>query len=124
VDSEGKLLDQREVKATQAALRRLHTCQMGWHNNDGRYRGDLLDVLGSFDRHGLPPEHGITMRVSKSGQAWYAWRRLPIGHVLAIGANGPTPNEWLYEGEQPPKGFPGHVPSWGDSPFTTPPHWW
>lgn len=123
-DAEGKLLDQREVKATKAALRWLQTCQMGRHNNDGRYRRDLLDLLGSFERQGLPAEHAMTMRVSKSGQAWYAWRRLPIGHVLAIGANGPTPSEWLYEGEDPPNGFPGHDPAWGDHPFTTPPNWW
>ena len=124
MDAEGKLLDQREVKATQAALRWLQTCQMGRHNNNGRYCRDLLDVIGSFERQGLPAEHGITMRVNKSGQAWYAWRRLPIGHVLAIGANGPTPIEWLYEGEEPPKGFPGQDASWADTPFSTPPNWW
>lgn len=125
VDAEGRLLDQREVEATQAALRWLHTCQMAWHNNDGRYRSDLLDVLGSFERQGLPPEHGITMRVGKSGQTWYAWRRLPIGHVLAIGANGASPNDRLYEGEEPPKGFPDHDLSWGDHDHqaTTPPNW-
>ncbi len=124
VDEEGKLLDQREVKETQSALRWIHTCQMGHHNNNGRYRHDLLDMLGSLVRHGLPEEHGITMRVSKSGQSWYAWRRLPIGHVLGIGADGPTPSEWLYDADEPPKGFPGHDrASWGDRLFDTPPNW-
>ena len=119
---DGRLLDQREVKATTDALRWIHTCQMGWHNSDGQYRRDLLDLLGGFDRQGLPTEHGITMRVSRSGQSWYAWRRLPIGQVLAIGADGPTPNEWLYEGEEPPNGFPGHDRSWAPRD-ETPPDW-
>lgn len=123
VDEEGKLLDQREVKETQSALRWLHTCQMGRHNHDGRYRRDLLELLGDLDRHGLPGDHSITLRVSKSGQSWYAWRRLPIGHVLGIGADGPTPSEWLYDGAEPPKGFPGHDCSWGGRPFETPPNW-
>jgi hypothetical protein len=123
-DDDGKLLDQREFKETRDALRWIHTCQMGWHNNLGHYRRDLMTILGDFERQGLPAEHGITMRMSKSGQAWYAWRRTVTGYVFGIGANGPTPNEWLYEGEKPPKGFPGHDSSWGDGPFNTPPNWW
>jgi hypothetical protein len=122
-DEDGRLLDQREVNETRSALRWLHTCQMGWHNNEERYRRDLLDIVGSLERRGLPREHGITLRVSKSGQSWYAWRRLPIGHVLGIGANGPTPNEWLYDAKHPPKGYPGHDASWGDRPFEAPPNW-
>jgi hypothetical protein len=123
-DDDGKLLDQREFKETRDALRWIHTCQMGWHNNLSHYRRDLMTILGDFERQGLPAEHGITMRVSKSGQAWYAWRRTVTGYVFGIGANGPTPNEWLYEGEEPPKGFPGHDSSWGQGPFNTPPNWW
>jgi hypothetical protein len=96
---------------------------LGWHNYLGRYRTDLMTVLGAFERQGLPAEHGITMRVSKSGQAWYAWRRTVTGYVFGIGANGPTPNEWLYEGEEPPTGFPGHDPPWGNEPFNTSPNW-
>lgn len=111
------------MKETKAALRWLHTCQMGQHNNHGRYSHNLLDKIGDFERHGLPGEHSITMRVSKSGQSWYAWRRLPIGHVLGIGADGPTPNEWLYDAEAPPRGFPGHDRAWGARPFETPPNW-
>lgn len=121
--ADGTLLDQREFEGTMEALRWLSNCHMGHYNNDGRYRRDLLNVLGDFERHGLPGEHGITMRVSKNGQRWYAWRRTITRHVFAIGASEGTPSQWLYEGDEPPSGFPGQDTTWGDSPFASPPHW-
>jgi hypothetical protein len=121
--ADGTLLDRREFKETTEALRWLSTCHMGHYNNRGRYRKDLLDVLGNFERQGLPADHGITMRVNKDGQRWYAWRRTVTGYVFAIGASEGTPSQWLYEGEEPPSGFPGQDPSWGDGPYQTPPNW-
>lgn len=81
---DGKVLDQREIKETREALRWIETCHLGHYNNRGRYRKDLMSgvLLDDFTRQGLPDEHGITMRVRKDGQAWYAWRRTPSGHVL------------------------------------------
>jgi hypothetical protein len=126
VDDDGKVLDQREIKDTREALRWIETCHLGHYNNRGKYRKDLMSgvLLDDFTRQGLPEEHGITMRVRKDGQAWYAWRRTPSGHVFGIGMNKGRDNEWLYEGEEQPKGFPGSDPSWGDTPYETPPNWW
>lgn len=121
--ADGTMLDQREHKETKDALRWSHTCHLGHHNNLGHYRADMMKVLGDFDRQGLPDDHGITMHVSKEGKSWYAWRRTATGYVFGIGASEGTPNEWLYEGWEPPRGFPGQDPSWGSEPLATPPNW-
>ena len=118
LDDGGRRLDRREFAETIDALRWLATCQMGWHRNGGRYRRDMLRVLGDdFTRHGLPGESGITLHVAQDGQSWYAWRRTVTGWCFAIGAAGPPPDEWTYDGPEPPKGFPGRDSSWGDGPF-------
>lgn len=123
--TDGKVLDQREIKETRDALRWIQTCHLGHYNKRGKYREDLMSgvLLDDFTRQGLPDEHGITMRVRKDGQAWYAWRRTPSGHVLGIGMNHGRDNEWLYEGEEPPRNVPGTDPSWGDRPYETPANW-
>jgi hypothetical protein len=121
--ADGTMLDQREFEETKDALRWAHTCHLGHHNNLGRYRADMMKILGDFERQGLPQDHGITMRVSKKGKSWYAWRRTITGYVFGIGASEGTPDEWLYEGWEPPSGFPGQDPAWGDQPFNTPPNW-
>jgi hypothetical protein len=125
LDDDGKVLDQREVKETRETLRWIETCHLGHYNNRGKYRKDLVSgvLLDNFTRQRLPDQHGITTRVRKDGQAWYAWRRTPSGLILGIGMNNGRGNEWLYEGEEPPTGFPGSDPSWGDSPYGTPPNW-
>lgn len=33
-------------------------------------------------QHGLPEPHGIVMKVCKDGQAWYAYRATPAGHIF------------------------------------------
>lgn len=125
LDGDGKILDQREIKETREALRWIETCHLGHYNNRGSYRMDLMSavLLDDFTRQGLPEEHGITMRVRKDQQAWYAWRRTPSGYILGIGMNKGRDNEWLYEGGEPPAGFPGSDPSWGDRPYETPTNW-
>ena len=40
------------------------------------------------------------------------------GWCFAIGAAGPPPNQWEYDGPEPPKGYPGEDVSWGDGPFS------
>jgi hypothetical protein len=115
-DADGRQLDQREWLAA---------CQMGWYRNPGgRYRGDLVDMLGdSIARGGLPPEHGIRMSLSKHGGVWYAWRRTITGWCLGIGASGPPPDQWLFEGPEPPKGPPGTDPGWRRSSSDEEPDW-
>ncbi len=44
------------------------------------------------------------------------WRRTVGGWVFAIGAGGPPPDQWEYDGPEPPTGFPGEDPGWGTSP--------
>ena len=119
-DREGQRLDRREFKETTEALRFLATCQMGWYRNrGGRYhRGELLTALGDdFTRHGLPKDHGITIRVAQDGQAWYAWRRTVTSWCFAIGAAGPPPDQWEFDGPETPGGFPGKASEWGSGPF-------
>ena len=119
-DTEGRRLDRREFKETTKAFRFLATCQMGWYRNrGGRYhRKKLLIALGDdFTRHGLPQDHGIAIRVSKDGQAWYAWRRTVTGWCFAIGAAGPPPDQWEFDGPETPNGFPGKASEWGSGPF-------
>ncbi len=119
--ADGTLLDQREFEETKAALRWVETCHQGWYKDRGGYRKDLMDLLNDLTRQGLPQDHGITMRVRKDGQSWYAWRRTPSGYVLGIGADKGRGNQWLYEGWNPPAGFPGKDTSW--KLFDTPPNW-
>ncbi len=119
-DTDGRRLDRREFKETTEALRYLAGCQMGWYRNrGGRYhREDLLSALGdTFTRRGLPKDHGIVVRVAKDGQAWYAWRRTVTGWCFAIGAAGPPPDQWEFDGPEKPNGFPGKASEWGSGSF-------
>jgi hypothetical protein len=118
-DEEGRRLDRREFEETTDALRYLAGCHMGWYRNRGnRYRTDMLEIMSNdFSRQGLPQEHGITMRVRRDGKAWYAWRQTVTGWCFAVGAAGPPPNQWEYDGPGPPSGFPGEDRAWGDGPF-------
>ena len=119
VDSDGRRLDQREFDETKAALRWLHTCHQGWWQKQSGYKKSLLDLIGSPSQmHGLDPSNGYEEAVSPDGSSWYGWRRTITGWVFAIGANAPAPNQWTYDGPEPPAGPPGVDPVWGDEPFT------
>jgi hypothetical protein len=119
-DAEGRRLDRREFKETMKALYWLAGCMEGWYHNQDRggkrYRADLLKVFASdfFKPFGLPPDPGITMRVAKNGKAWYAWRRTVTGWCFAIGAAGPPPDRWEYDGPEPPRRFPSKGQGWGE----------
>jgi hypothetical protein len=119
-DAEGRRLDRREFKETMKALYWLADCMEGWYSNEDRgpkrYRADLLEVFGPdfFKPYGLPEDHGVTIRVAKNGKAWYAWRRTVTGWCFAIGAAGPPPDRWEYDGPEPPERFPSKGRGWGD----------
>jgi hypothetical protein len=119
-DDQGRRLDQREFSETQAALRWLATCQMGWHNRNGHYRADLLEFMDDFTSQGLPVDHGIVMRLHKEG--WYAYRRTVGGWVLGIGAVGPTPDQWFFDGPEPPEGLL-RGKGWGAHPHEETSNW-
>ena len=124
---DGLQLDQREFSETRDALLWLHTCQMGhYRNRGGRYPMNLLDMLASgFVDRGLPGDHGIQMHVSNDGQSWWAWRELPSGFVLGIGAVGEPPSQWVYEGDRQPMAGPEDVDGWRDylEYSEAPSHW-
>ena len=118
IDSEGRRLDRREFKETTVALRWLATCHMGHYRKRNRYNRNLLRLLNDdFTAQGLARPSGIVMKVSRDGQRWYAYRHTVSGWCFAIGAAGPPPNQWEFDGIKPPCGFPGKGPSWGDGPF-------
>lgn len=123
-DAEGRQLDRREFTETVHSLELVSSAHMGWwrHEPVGRYKPRVADVVAVFAR-GLPEEHGIVMKVRKDGQAWYAWRRTISGWVLAVGAKGEPPNQWFYDGPQPPRGYPGSDPAWPATPFEQGPNW-
>jgi hypothetical protein len=113
LDARGRPLDKREFKETTGALETLANAQMGWYQSTGsRYQRDLMDKFAEVYARGLPAEHGITMKVSGSGQSWYAWRRTPSGMCFGIGAAGPPPDQRFFEGMEPPQGFPRVSPDW------------
>lgn len=118
-DAEGRRLDRREFKETIELLHYLAICQSGWYQKpENRYRPDLMDMIVDFTRYGLSSDPGITMEVSEDGQAWYAWRRTISGWCFAIGASGPPPDQWEYDGPEPPGGYPGKNQDWGKSAFS------
>jgi hypothetical protein len=128
VDADGLQLDRREFEETMDALQYLAMCHMGHHHNLGRYRSDMLDMLGDTlsTTKGLPEPHGIQMRVTGGGRRWYAWRVLPSGWVLGIGASGPPPSQWYYDAAKPPSGAPKEgAAGWFDSLaiYPRPTHW-
>jgi len=111
VDEQGLVLDRREFAQTKEALRWLATCHMGWYRRDDRpdeYRRDLLDMLVATDSKQLAFESDtpIVSKVRKDGQAWYGYRATPSGHVFGMGAVGPPPSQWFYDGATPPDGYP------------------
>lgn len=118
-DADGRRLDRREFEETTAALHWLATCQMGHYRRLGRYPEDLLEIVersSAFDK--LPDDHGIKMDISDDGQSWWAWRRTVSGWYFAIGAAGPPPDQWRFDGPEPPSGPPGVDPAWGEEPFS------
>ncbi|MCZ2807673.1 hypothetical protein O2W18_21410 [Modestobacter sp. VKM Ac-2983] len=125
VDELGRRRDAREFLATRLALRYLHSCQMGWHNQLGRYRDDLLPLVEShFVKDGLPAAHGIVMHVQSDGQSWWAWRQTISGWCLGTGAVGPTPSQWFYDAPVPPRDGPNESPeAWGGREHAVLPNW-
>ncbi len=126
-DEGGRLLDRREFAKTKDALEWLSTCHMGWYRNEDRpdeYRADLLDVLSGSQQFDFESDEPVHQMVRKDGQAWYAYRRTPSGHVFGIGADGRPPSQWFYDAPSPPSGFPSQgSANWTDSMSEVRPEW-
>lgn len=115
-DWEGQPLDQREFAETKSALNLLATFHRAQHK-DGRYRADLPDSVSGLLSSKTLPEPGFVSAVKKNGRAWYAWRRTVTGWCLGIGATGAPPDQWVYEGHEPPSGFPDKDEGWRRGSF-------
>ncbi len=110
-DEFGLVLDRREFAQTKDALQWLADCHMGWYRGGNRtheYQRDVLDVLVSTNsqQFAFESQTPVVQKVRKDGQAWYAYRVTPSGHIFGMGANGPPPSQWFYDGPTPPDGFP------------------
>ncbi|TFC63100.1 hypothetical protein [Cryobacterium sp. TMB1-7] len=115
-DENGLRLDRREFAATKKVLRQIFYMQMGWHRNRlGRFRSDIIDVLGDVTKDGLPAPHGIHHHIRNDSQAWYAWRETPGGRFFGIGGHEDLSSEWQYDGDSPPASFPGLGSGWNDA---------
>jgi hypothetical protein len=111
-DSDGRQLDRREFIETIAALESLHTLEMGSYYRDRRYSAKAIeDLAAELKRRGLAVD-GFGLRVSRSGQSWFAWRRTPSGWCFAVGAKGAPPSEQYFDGPEPPEHPPGVAQGW------------
>jgi hypothetical protein len=123
-DATGLQLDRREFKETCSALDWLHLLESAAHRTQGRYVDDVGRLITSdWDRRGLPVEHGISITTSRSGKRFFAWRRTPSGWCFAVGAGGPPPDEWYFEGPEPPVDLPGLDPAWEGHQFEPTLNW-
>lgn len=109
-DWEGQPLDQREFVETRDALDNLHAFHEAQFS-DGGYRVDLLTMVGGLLSRTFP-EDEITMTVARSGKSWFAWRRTVSGWVIGVGAAGPPPDRWSWEGREPPDRPPRRMTGW------------
>ncbi len=108
VDPDGKQLDQREHSETMEALRSLAFDQMGEHRRIGRYQNESMSpsLERRSEQNCLPTPNGIRIHVSSDGQSWCAERQTITGHWFAVGATGPPPDIWYYDGPERPSGYP------------------
>jgi hypothetical protein len=87
-DWEGRPLDQREFEDTRHALDMLATFHQAQFK-DGRYRADIMEVVGNLLSSKSLPDPGIVSTVKTNGRAWFSWRRTVTGWCFGIGAAGP-----------------------------------
>lgn len=109
-DWDGVPLDQREFAETREALDHLHAFHEAQYR-DGRYRADLLSIVGGLLSKTFP-ESEIVMAVQPKGRSWFAWRRTVTGWVIGVGAAGTPPDRWSWEGPEPPDGPPRRGTDW------------
>lgn len=116
VDGTGAQLDRREFDGTKRALEFIHTAQALRYERLGEmFWDDLTEmVVSPVSKWSLPAQHGIVVQTTNDRKKWRAWRRLPSGWVLGIGATGRF-GEYRYAGVEPPASWPGESDEWIDS---------
>lgn len=118
-DWEGHPLDQREYEETKQALDMLATFHRAQYK-DGRYRADIMDAVGNLLGSKALPEPAVQSTVKPNGRAWFAWRRTVAGWCVGVGATKPPPDQWTFEGPEPPTGFPSVDAGWKHGDFDDP----
>lgn len=116
VDGTGAQLDRREFDGTKRALEFIHTAQaLRYERRGEKFWDDLTEmVVSPVSRWDLPTQHGIIVQTTHDKKKWRAWRRLPSGWVLGIGATGRF-GEYRFAGAEPPTTWPGASDDWIDS---------
>lgn len=112
VDEQGRQLDRREFRETCEMLQWLYNCHAGWWSENDRYKVGLKDLVLVGPPTDPFPSDSFQEVVSDDADSWFAWRRTAPGWVFAIGANGPPPSFWSYDGPDPPGGTPCEGTTW------------
>ena len=125
IDGTGAQLDRREFDGTKRALQFIHTAQALRYERRGEmFWDDLTDmVVSPVSKWDLPAQHGIVVETTNDNKKWRAWRRLPSGWVLGIGATGRV-GEYRYAGDEPPTTWPGMSDDWINSAISLGPVDW
>lgn len=125
VDGTGAQLDRREFDGTKRVLRFVHTAQaLRYERRGKKFWDDLTEmVVSPASKWDLPLQHGIIVQTTKDQEKWRAWRRLPSGWVLGIGATGRF-GEYLYAAAEPPTTWPGASDQWTDAAISLGPVDW
>lgn len=124
VDEDGLHIDRREFDITKERLNWIWSCETGRFERQGnRYWDHLTDFIVDAKDHGLADDHGFMVETAKEGQVWRAWRRAPGGAVLGAGG-AEHRSQFYFQGDNPPKGWPGSSPEWVDAACGEwPPDW-
>ena len=111
VDDQGRQLDRREFSQTCEMLEILHMSYASRWNQDKHYIIGLKDsvIVGALDPF---PSNSFHEELSDKADSWFIWRPTVTGWVFAIGAVGPPPSYWYYDGPDPPSGPPRKGSNW------------
>jgi hypothetical protein len=115
IDENGLHVDRREFDVTKNRLNWIWTCQNGQYERQGdRYWDHLTDLIVDANRHDLSSDHGFVVETAEDGRLWRAWRRTPGGAVLGTGG-AERRSQYYFQGDVPPRGWPGQSPEWVDA---------
>lgn len=111
VDEQGRQLDRREFSKTCKMLEFLHMSYASRWNQDKHYVIGLKDsvIVRALDPF---PSDSFHEALSDKADSWFIWRRTITGWVFAVGAVGPPPSYWYYDGPDPPSGPPREDSNW------------